>query len=327
MRTIYVGGERHLFLCALVGDELRVHGRIEVGVQPSFLAFAPSRGTAYVAVEGEDSLGILRLEGERPVLLGKVASPGGPAYVAVDRSERWVLAANYGGGTVRVWPIQEDGTLGPVSDEQRTGRQPHCILTDPTNAYAFVTNKGSDTIGVYRFDAQRGKLWEAEPPEVTVGRGTGPRHLDFHPQGHRAYLVGELGCTVTTFAVGAGKLEALQTLPTLSGERTAEDTGADLHVSPDGRFVYVSNRGEDSIAIFKVSDAGLVLAGQESTRGRTPRNFCLVGDEHLLVANQESHNVMGFERNRETGALTPQFVAPFGERTYWVGPAKHIVAY
>lgn len=327
MRTIYVGGERHLFLCALGGDELRVEGRLEVGALPSFMAFAPSHGTAYVVNEREDAIGVLRLEGERPVLVGKVPSPGGPVYVSVDRSERWVLAANYGGGTVRSWPIQEDGSLGPLCDEQRSGPQPHCVIADPTNAYVLVANKGNDTLASYRFDSQRGKLWESEPPLVQLASGSGPRHLAFHPQGHRAYLVNELDCTVVTFAVGGAELRQLQVLSTLPGPRGSDDTGADLHVSPDGRFVYVSNRGHDSIAVFKTSDIGLTLVGHESTRGRTPRNFCLVGDDLLLVANQESSNVVGFERNRETGTLMLQFVASVGEKAYWVGPPKHIVAY
>lgn len=294
---------------------------------PSFMAFAPSHGTAYVACEREDAVGVLRLEGERPVLIGKVASPGGPTYVSVDRGERWVLAANAEGGTVCVWPILEDGSLGPVSDEQRSGRHPLCVVIDPTNDYALVTNRGSDSVSLYRFDAQRGKLWEADPPAVTLGQGAGPRHLEFHPQGHRAYLVNELNCTVTTFAVSGGELTPLQTLPSLAGERSVDDRGADLHVSPDGRFVYVSNRGADAIAIFQTQDAGLVLVGHESTRGKDPRTFCLIGDDRLLVAHRETENVMGFERNRETGALTLQFTAPLGERTFWVGPPKHIVAY
>ncbi|NLE88890.1 MAG: lactonase family protein [Myxococcales bacterium] len=327
MRTIYVGGERHLFACSLGEAELRVEDRVDAGALPSFMAFAPSHGTAYVVNEREDAIGVLRLEGERPVLIGKVASPGGPAYVSVDRSERWVLAANYGGGTVRLWPILDDGTLGPLSDEQRSGAHPHCVLSDPTNAYVLVTNKGSDTIACYRFDSQRGKLWEGEPFVVPLARGSGPRHLAFHPQGHRAYLVDELDCTVVTLAVEGASLRPLQVLSTLPGPRGSDDSGADLHVSPDGRFVYVSNRGHDSIAIFKTSDDGLALVSHESTRGRTPRNFCLVGDDRLLVANQESSNIVGFERNRETGGLSLQFVAPVGEKAYWVGPPKHIVAY
>lgn len=327
MRTIYVGGERHLFVCALIGEELRVESRQDVGAMPSFMAFAPSHGTAYVVNENDDAIGVLRLEGDRPVLIGKVSSPGGPAYVSVDRSERWVLAANYGGGTVRIWPIQEDGTLGPLSDEQRPGLHPHCIVADPTNAYAVVTNKGSDTVSLYRFDSQRGKFWEGEPPVVPVASGAGPRHLAFHPQGRRAYLVNELDCTVVTFAVEGARLSEVQTLSTLPTPRGEQDTGADLHVSPDGRFVYVSNRGHDSIAIFKTNEAGLALVGHESTRGHIPRNFCLLGEDRLLVANQESNNVIGFERNRETGTLSLQFTASFGEPTFWVGPPKHIVAY
>src|SRR5690606_41390871 len=114
MRTIYVGGERHLFACSLGEAELRVEDRVDAGALPSFMAFAPSHGTAYVVNEREDAIGVLRLEGERPVRIGKVASPGGPAYVSVHPSPRWVLAANYGRRNARPWPILDDGILGTI---------------------------------------------------------------------------------------------------------------------------------------------------------------------------------------------------------------------
>lgn len=319
MTTVYVGGEHHLLICALAGDEFSVERRLDVGPLPSFLAFAPKRGTAYAVNEGADAVVALRMSQEGPEVLGSVPSPGGPAHVAVDRNERFVLAANYGGGTVLVWPIREDGTLGPATEELRTGVNAHQVLTDPTNHFVFVPNKGSDRISQLRFDPSLGKLAPSEPEAVGTAAGAGPRHLAFHPSGRRAYLMNELDCTLVTYALDGGRLRLLQILPALPRLVGPDDTGADVHVSPDGRFVYCSNRGHDSIAIFRTTEEGLEVVGHESTRGRVPRNFCLLGEDRLLVANQESQSVVGFARDVTTGLLTRRFEAHVGERAFWVG--------
>jgi 6-phosphogluconolactonase len=220
---------------------------------------------------------------------------------------------------VLVWPILNDGALGAATDELRTGVNPHAILTDPTNHFVFVPNKGSDRVTQLRFDPSLGKLSPAEPEVVSTNAGAGPRHLAFHPSGKRAYLVNELDCTIITYALDGGRLRLLQILPTLPRAVGPDDTGADVHVSPDGRFVYCSNRGHDSIAIFRTTQEGLELAGHESTRGRVPRNFCLIESDHLLVANQESHTIVGFARDTETGLLRQLFETNVGERAFWVG--------
>jgi 6-phosphogluconolactonase len=320
MTTVYVGGEQHLLVCKLSENQLGIVERLDVGAVPSFLAFAKRRGMLYAVNEGADRVVAVRLgqDGSHEVL-GSVPSPGGPAYVAVDRNERFVLAANYGGGTVLVWPIQGDGSLGPATDELRTGVNPHAILTDPTNHFVFVPNKGSDRVTQLKFDPSLGKLRPSEPEVVTTNAGAGPRHLAFHPSGKRAYLVNELDCTIITYALDGGRLRLLQIQPTLPRSVGPDDTGADVHVSADGRFVYSSNRGHDSIAIWRTTPEGLELVGHESTRGRVPRNFCLLGDDRLLVANQESHTLVGFERDRETGLLRHLFETEVGERAFWVG--------
>ncbi len=321
-RTVYVGGEQSLLVCELASQALEVHARVDVGALPSFLAFAPRRGTAYAVAEGEDRVTALRVtaEGASPKVLGSVPCPGGPAYVSVDREERFVMAANYNGGTVLVWPIADDGALGPVTEEIRTGIHPHAVLTDPTNQFVLVPNKGSDRVSLFRLDESLGKLLPLDSDTVATAAGAGPRHLAFHPNGRRAYLMNELDCTLVVFAVEEERLSTLQVAQTLPSGVAAGSTGADVHVSHDGRFVYASNRGHDSIAIFRTTDAGVELVGHESTRGRVPRNFCLLGEDLLLVANQESCSVVAFERNPESGLLRFRFETHVGERAFWVGP-------
>ncbi len=322
MATVYVGGEHHLLVCSLGERGLDVTARVDVGALPSFLAFAPRQGTAYAVAEAADLVTALRMnpDGSVAQVLGSVPSPGGPAYVAVDRDQRFVFAANYGGGTVLVWPIREDGSLGEPTCELRTGINPHCILADPSNQFLFVPNKGSDRVSQLRFDGSEGKLSPAEPESVQTAAGAGPRHLAFHPNGRRAYLMNELDCTLVTYALDGGSLRLLQIISTLPRNVGPDDTGADVHVSPDGRFVYASNRGHDSIAIFRTTAEGVELVGHESTRGRVPRNFCLLGDDRVLVANQESHSVVGFQRDVESGRLSTVFESDVGERAFWVGP-------
>ncbi len=322
MATVYVGGEHHLLVCSLGERALEVEARVDVGAMPSFLAFAPRRGTAYAVAEAADLVTALRLgpDGAVPRVVGSVQSSGGPAYVAVDREERFVFAANYGGGTVLIWPIRDDGSLGEPTEELRTGINPHCILADPTNQFVFVPNKGSDRVSQLRFDGSAGKLSPAAPDAAPTARGAGPRHLAVHPNGRLAYLMNELDCTLVTFALDGGSLRQLQVVSTLPRGVGPDDTGADVHVSPDGRFVYASNRGHDRIAIFRTTAEGVELVGHESTRGRVPRNFCLLGAERLLVANQESCSVVVFERDVANGLLRAAFEADVGERAFWVGP-------
>ncbi len=318
MSTLYVGGERHVLICELSSKKLEVKARLDVGALPSFLAFSPTIDRAYVVAEAADQVTTVSLGAEAPKPLGSAASPGGPAYVAVDRSGRWVLTANYNGGTVRIFRVDSGGELD-LRKELRTGIYPHCIVSDPTNQYLFVPNKGTDTITRLAFDAETGEATILG--EVSVESGTEPRHLTFSPDGHHAYLACEKGCQLRTFALDGGELRPLQTLSTLPREATESDTGADVHATPDGRFVYASTRGHDSIAIYRVAAGGLELVGFESTRGRIPRNFCLLGSDMLVAANQESGTLAVFSRDPELGTLEHVLSESVGEKAFWVGPA------
>jgi len=232
---------------------------------------------------------------------------------------KFVLIANYTGGNVTILPVERDGSLGAATDmkqgrgssinrERQEGPHAHCIVLDPSNRFAYSCDLGTDKIMIFRFDPRSGKLLPAEPPWVQVTPGRGPRHLAFHPSGKYIFVLNELSSTVTAFTRDPekGSLQELQTLTALPKDFRGKNTGADIHVSLDGRFLYCSNRGHDSIAIFAIDrGGGLAIVGHESTRGMTPRNFAIdPNGEFLLVANQKSDNIVVFRLDQKTGRLS-----------------------
>jgi 6-phosphogluconolactonase len=318
----------YLYRLDLASGELKHVATTKGVVNPSFLALAPSRRYLYAVNEVGDfagkksgavssfavdqSTGQLRLLNQQPSL------GADPCYVDVASGGQFVLIANYTGGNVTILPVERDGSLGSATDmkqargsginrERQEGPHAHCIVLDPSNRFAYSCDLGTDKIMVFRFDARNGKLLPAEPPWMQVKPGMGPRHLAFHPSGKYVFVLNELSSTVTAFARDSekGSLKELQTLTALPSDFTGPNTGADIHVSPDGRFLYCSNRGHDSIAIFAIDRHGaLSTVGHESTRGMTPRNFAIdpTGD-FLLVANQKSDNIVVFRLDQKTGRL------------------------
>jgi 6-phosphogluconolactonase (cycloisomerase 2 family) len=243
-------------------------------------------------------------------------------HLAVDATNRFLALANYATGTLVVLPINPDGSLAPVSDmatmtgtagphrTQQESSHPHHCPFDPSGRFIVVPDKGLDRVFVYRLDASSGKLLAAEPSPVSVRAGAAPRHVDFHPTRPFAYVINEIDSTITTYAFEPdnGILKPLQILPTVPPTYTGNNTGAEVWVAPSGRFVYGSNRGHDSIAIFAIdTQTGLLnVVGWEPTRGSTPRYFRLDPSGALLyAANQNSDTVVIFRVNRTTGTLTP----------------------
>jgi 6-phosphogluconolactonase len=253
-------------------------------------------------------------------LLNQVSSGGaGPCHLNVDRTGRHVLVANYGGGSVAVLPLREDGSLGAATALIRhTGssvnpqrqREPHAhsVNLSPDNRFALVADLGTDRVMIYRFDALRGTLVAHDPAFVALPPGSGPRHLAFHPDGYRAFVVNELLSTVTAFDYDAiqGVLSARQTVGTLPEFFQGQSTTAEVVVHPGGGFVYASNRGHDSLATFALGADGKLKPGTHtSTGGRTPRNFALdPSGRYLWAANQGSDSVQIFRVEATTGVLT-----------------------
>lgn len=298
---------------------------------PSFLAIHPGRKFLYAVSEigtlggkktgGVNAFSIDPKSGGLTLLNQQPSEGAGPCHLVVDKAGKNVLVANYGGGSVAVIPIQEDGKLAPPSSSiQHTGssvnpgrqKEPHAhsINLDAANRFAFAADLGLDKVLIYKFDPSKGKIEPNDPPHASVAPGSGPRHFAFHPDGKHAYVINEILSTLTAFTYDAakGELKELQTLTTLPADFKGNTSTAEVVVSPDGKFVFGSNRGHDSIAIFSVDAATgkLSPAGHASTQGKTPRNFSVdPTGKYLLAANQGSDSIVVFRIDPRTGALTP----------------------
>lgn len=253
--------------------------------------------------------------------LNQVSSRGdAPASLTLDRTGNWVIAANYNGGSVAVFPVKADGRLGEASSfvqhsgasvhARQKGPHPHQTVVSPDNRYVLVPDLGLDQVVVYRFDATKGALTPNDPPAAKVSPGSGPRHLTFHPNGRFVFLLNEITSTVSVFSYDAarGTLEGLQTIPALPAGFSQPSSAAEIEVDRTGTFLYASLRGPDEIVMFAVdSKTGMLsLKGRVATQGKAPRHFAIdPAGAYLLVANQNSGNIVFFRIDRKTGDLTP----------------------
>jgi|YelNatPaOPRAMG01_1025707.scaffolds.fasta_scaffold70372_2 6-phosphogluconolactonase len=294
---------------------------------PSFLAVDPSHRFLYAVGETpgreEGTVSAYRIARKTGKLafLNTVSARGrGPCHLSVDKTGRNVLIANYSSGSVAVFPIRQDGSLGEasafvqhqghVADPKRQGGpHAHCIETSPDNRFALATDLGLDKVFVYRFDAAEGTLAPNDPPFAELSPRSGPRHLAFHPNGKFTYVINEIASTVTVFSYNArrGILSTLQTVSTLPPDFHSENSTAEIQVHPSGKFLYGSNRGHDSIAVFRIDPlkGTLHLVEYVPTQGRTPRNFSIEPTgSYLLAANQDSGNIVVFRIDPRTGKLS-----------------------
>jgi len=297
-------------------------------VNPSFLAINSNRRHLYAVNEvadfGGKSSGAVSSFAIEPVngnlkFLNQQSSLGAdPCHLTLDRRGRYLLVANYTGGSVSILPVQRGGVLGPAMDvlqhqgasikEQQKGPHAHCIILDPSERYALAADLGIDKVMVYRFDARTGKLRPASEPSVSLKPGAGPRHLTLHPSGKYAYVINELDSTMSAFRYSSvnGSLSLIDTVSTLPSSFSGRSYCADVHVSPSGKFLYGSNRGHDSIVTFAIDEGTgrLTFLETVSTKGKWPRNFAIdPTGRFLLVANQHSENVVTFKIDQDTGRL------------------------
>lgn len=307
-------------------------------LNPSWLALSPSKSHLYAAnetskFEGADSGSASAFSVDRATghltLLNTVSSEGaGPAHLSVHPSGKWVFVANYGGGTVSVLPVLEDGKLGKATDvkrdegtvgPQRAASAPegsfaisghdrphaHMILPDPAGRFVLAADLGLDCIFVWPFDAASGKLGEAE--KISLPPGDGPRHFVFHPNGRWLYSLQEEGSTIVTFdyAAATGKLTSRQTISSLPKNFRGSNFTSEIAVSPDARFVYAANRLHDTIAWFPIAkDGSLTFGGEEWTRGDYPRSFTIDPSGRFLYScNQRGDAITTFRVNKKTGSL------------------------
>lgn len=322
-------GSPGLHLCRLdpANGRLERLDSISAGANPSFLALHPGGRYLYAVNEQKVYQGrpggavcafVLDPETGTPLLLNRQPSHGtDPCHLSLDRTGRFVLAANYSSGSLAVFPLEQDGRLAAASTVvQHQGRGPnaarqegphaHAIEPDPGNRFALACDLGLDRLLVYRFDLATGGL--ALHNEAQLRPGAGPRHLAFHPDGRRLYVINELDSTLTVFAYEGddGRLDELQTITTLPGDYRGPNDCAEVCMHPSGNFVYASNRGHDSLAVYRVEEATgrLALLGHEPVRGKTPRHFTLTpAGDFLLVANQDSDSISLFRLDPQTGGL------------------------
>ena len=322
-RALYVGtytdgASEGIYRCRMdaASGALALDGVTPGVVNPSFLALDGSGRTLYavnetVEYEGQPSGAVSAFAvdagtGDLALLNRRASRGGAPCHVALDRAGRFALVANYVGGNAAVFPVGPDGSLGGAAAvvalegsgpnrERQEAPHAHMIQTDPAGRHALVADLGSDRLAVFAFDAATGALRPVS--EAALRPGAGPRHFAFSPDGRRVYCLNELDSTLTAFDYdgATGALAATQTLSTLPAGYDGPDSAAHVVASPDGRTVYASNRGHDSLAVFAVDPAtgALGLAQHEPTGGERPRNFALdPSGRFLLAANQDSGTVV-----------------------------------
>ncbi len=311
-------------------SELTPLGVAAETTNPSFLAVDPSRRFLYAVNEvqtykGMSSGGVsafaINQQTGKLSLLNEVASRGAdPCYIAFDKTGKYALVANYTSGSVAVFPVRADGRIGEasafvqhsgssVNKERQEGPHAHWIETTPDNRFAVAVDLGLDELLVYRFDAKTGSLTPHDPRYAKLDPGAGPRHLAFHPSGKFSYVVNELQSTVTTFSYDAdrGTFHKLGSVSTLPKNFSGTNDTAEIHVHPNGKFLFASNRGHDSIVVFAIDrkSGALALVDHFPTGGETPRNFEIdPTGKVLFVANQDTNSIVLFRIDPDTGRLS-----------------------
>jgi len=298
---------------------------------PSFLAIHPNGQWLYAVGEVSDfgagqagavsAFQIDRETGHLALLNAQPSAGAGPCHLAVDRTGKCVLVANYSSGSVASFPLRPDGGLSAhaaflqhhgssMNPQRQEGPHAHFITPDPANRFALACDLGLDKVFVYQLIAAKGLLAANDPPSTSLKPGSGPRHLIFHPTGAFVYVINELGSSLTAFSYDHrdGRLSELQTVSTLPPEFKGDNTCAEVQIHPSGRFVYASNRGHNSIAAFAIDPGSgkLTYLGCQASGGKTPRHFALDSSgKWMLAENQDSDSIVAFHVDGANGHLLP----------------------
>ena len=299
-------------------------------VNPAYLAIAPDHHSLFAVNETKrfkdqagGSVSAFKLDTSTGKLDFRNQQPSGgidPCHLVVDPAGKYVLVANYTSGSVAVFPVETNGFLSAattviqhhgssVNRERQAGPHAHCVAMDGANHRVFVCDLGLDKIMIYRLNEANGELLPEETPSAAVKPGSGPRHITFSPDGRYAYVLSEMGATLTAFTYNPehGALNEIQTVSTLPEDFHGKNTSAEVALAPSGKFIYASNRGDDSIAVFAVDEASgrLSFVERQSCHGKTPRCFAIdPTGQYLIAANQNSDNVVVFRIDAQTGKLT-----------------------
>lgn len=306
-------GELHVLHLAAATGQLRTEQVLNLGGQLMPMALSPDSAHLYVA-RRSDPLAVVTLAVDaragRAQVLAEAPLTASMAHLSTDATGRWLFAASYGSDVVSVQGIGADGVVHAASNgtaTYATGRHAHCALATPDNRFVLAASLGGGQLHRYRLNALTGALQPTDPPVFSMPPGTGPRHLCFNTQGDRAYVLGELDAFVHVLEVDAdtGDLRLLQSLPTLPQGFGGGAWGADLHLSPDERWLYTSERNSHTLAVFSVdASSGLLSPVGHWPTQQQPRGFAITADgRHLVAAGQASHRVGVHAISADTGAL------------------------
>jgi 6-phosphogluconolactonase len=340
--TYTKGKSKGIYVFRLQTENLEVSQNITLvplglageAVNPSYLELDPKRRLLFAVNETDMFQGkpggavsvfsVDRSTGKLTLLNQQPSKGAGPCHLALDKDGRNVLVANYGGGSVTVLPVGPDGKLGEPSDfvqhsgksvnpDRQAGPHAHCVTLDPANKFAFVCDLGLDKVMAYRFDSAKGKLTPADPAFTQVKAGAGPRHMVFRPDGRFAYVINELNSTITGFSYDpeSGHLKEIETVSTLPPYFDGKNTAAEIGIHPTGKFLYASNRGNETVVLFDVDrDKGtLTYIEEQGTGGKTPRQFGIEPSaKHLTIANQDTDTLLICRIDAGNGRLKPSGV-------------------
>ncbi len=301
---------------------------------PSFLELDPKRRLLFAVgemntFEGKptgavSAFSIDGATGKLSLLNQRPSGGTGPCHLVLDQERRHILVANYGSGSVSVLPVEADGRLGEASDfvqhqgesvnpQRQKGPHAHCVTMAPDNRFAFVCDLGLDQVLTYRFDPKHGKLAPNQPAFTPIKPGSGPRHMVFRPDGRFAYVINELNSTITALAYNSksGVLNEVQTTSTVPADYKEPNFTAEVDVDPSGKYLYGSNRGQDTLVVFQIDPKKGTLArvAEHQTRGKKPRHFGIApSGRHLVIANQETDTILCCEIDPSDGRLHPSDV-------------------
>jgi len=299
-------------------------------VNPSFVAIAPDHRFLFAVNESDKfngqtggAVAAFNLDattGQLEFLDQQLSGGTSPCHITVEPAGKFVLVANYGSGSVEVLPVQTNGYLGSptaviqhhgssINPQRQAGPHAHCVAVDAVTHRVFACDLGLDKVMIYRLNETTGALTANETPWAVVKPGSGPRHIIFSPDEQHAYVINEMGGTLTAFDYDQehGALKEIQTVSTLPEDFHGKNTDAEVALLPSGKFIYGSNRGDDSIAVFAVnkSSGRLSFVERQSSRGKVPRGFAIdPTGQYLIAANQNSDSVAVFRINARTGQLT-----------------------
>lgn len=324
---VSLDGENRIAVYAIdeVSGRLAFRSEARINSSPGSLVVSSQGEFLYASLRSSGELASFRIEGDRLTFLNKVPAGSDPAFVSLDRSEKFLLNAYYVAGKISVHKIQPDGRISEQPlQEIKTADKAHAILTDSTNQFAFVPHTGPNRIFQFRFDTKTGKLSPLQPASLFTGELTGPRHLAFHSPSSNVFFDYEQGSAIARFKMNreTGLLNFEQRLSTLPDGFSGSNTNARLEIGPNGKFVYVANRGHNSIAGFRVAANGSLSTIGITPTEDTPRCFAIhPSGRFLYSAGQASGKIAAFHIDPERGTLKRFDTYTVGKRPWWISIA------